>query len=56
MKIVLKIKHQRRRSKNERKWPKWLRSSRLLRAVIFVGVSIYRLWRLWNKLTGDSDS
>ena len=43
------------RLKSGRKWPCWLRNPRLLRWVIFVGVTLYRLWRLLKPLTGTPD-
>lgn len=46
------LKPWRRRLKSGRKWPRWLRNPRLLRWAIFVGVTLYRLWRLWKSLTG----
>ena len=45
----------RRRLKSGVGWPKRLRNSRLLRLTIFVGVSIYRLWRLLYSLYGLFD-
>jgi hypothetical protein len=41
----------RRWLKSGMKWPGWLRHPRLLRWALFVGMTLYRLWRLWRSLT-----
>ena len=51
----LESKPWRRRLKSGRMWPRWLRSPRLLRWAIFVGVILYRLWRFLKTLTGMPD-
>lgn len=45
----------RRRPKSGGRWPKWLRSPRLLRWVFIVGLLIFRLWRFLNWLMGPPD-
>ena len=44
-----------RRSKSGGRWPKWLRTPRLLKWTFFVGINAYRLWRLWRLLQGPTD-
>ena len=44
-----------RRLKSGKKWPLWLRNPRLLRWAIFVGVTLYRMWRFWKALTSTPD-
>lgn len=48
---------QQQRLKRTSKWPSWLRASFLLKWAIRLGVVAYRLWRLWQRITGeDPDS
>ncbi len=54
--ILFYSKPRRQRSKNGKRWPPWLRNSRLLKSVIFIAITLYRLWRYWNRLFGDDDS
>ena len=51
----LKTKPWPRRSKSGKKWPRWLRDPRLLKWILCIGVTAYRLWRWWLSLTGPTD-
>ena len=53
---LVNTKPRRRRLKSGKKWPTWLRSARLLKWFIFIGVLAYRLWRIWRALKGPHDS
>jgi hypothetical protein len=52
---VIEAKPRRRRLRNGRRWPKWLRDPRLLKWAFIVGLYIWRLWRLWKELTSSLD-
>ena len=43
------------RLKSGRMWPLWLRNPRLLKWAFAIGVTAYRLARLWFSLTGKPD-
>ena len=45
----------RQRRSSGRKWPRWLRNSRLLKWALFVAVMVYRLWKWWHSLAGSPD-
>lgn len=51
--MTLETDERRQRLKRTSKWPKWLRAPFLLRWAILTGKLAYRLWRLWNALSGD---
>jgi transcriptional regulator with XRE-family HTH domain len=42
---------QRRRSKGEAKWPKWLRKPILLKMTIDIGIWAYRLYRIFRTMS-----
>lgn len=48
-------KPRRRRLKNGVKWPSWLRDPRMLKWAFFVGLNIWRYWRLLKGLTDMFD-
>ena len=52
---ILNSNQRQQRLNSRNKWPRWLRNSYLLKIVIFIGVLIYRVWRLWRSLTDWSD-
>ena len=52
----VKVKLWLRRLKRKGMWPDWLRNPCLLKWIIWLGVTIYRLWRWWLSLTGPSGS
>ena len=55
--MVLKTNEQQQRLKRTSKWPWWLRTPFLLKWAIRIGIVAYRLWHLWQHLTGrDPDS
>jgi len=41
-----------RPSRTKKKWPKWLRNPRVLRAIVWMGIWIYRIWRFIQELFG----
>ena len=42
--------------KEKRRWPNWLRSAFLLKWLFRLALFTWRLYRLWHRLTGDTDS
>ena len=48
-------KPRQQRLKSVRKWPRRLRNPRLLKWALFIGVTAYRLARLWLSLIGAPD-
>ena len=50
-----RFKPRQQRLKSGRKWPLQLRNPRLLKWAFSIGVTAYRLARLWLSLTGAPD-
>lgn len=48
-------RRQRRSRWKQRKWPKWVRSKRLIRWLFLGGAFVYRLWRLVRFFIGSAD-
>lgn len=49
---VVNTDPQRRRLKSKWRIPKWMRSRKVFRCVIFVAVQAYRLWQVWDEYVG----